>query len=152
MSFLQVSAAFSRYEYVRQRVYFKPNLLKPVVIPEKPELKHRTGETSLDMRTVQKTSYWITIIQLPVICLAVIITFILITELDGFHQDVNIGKLILSNLVTNSKQLYVVQKRLILHISVFTTDQFEFFTVCCIAPFFLLAIIATIGKQILIFL
>ena len=68
------------------------HILKPVVIPEKPEIKQLTGTSTLDMETVNKTSFWITVIQLPLIFLAGVGTYFIVTGLNGFKQDVNIGK------------------------------------------------------------
>ena len=68
-------------------IYFQP-----VIIPERPEIKQLTGKSSLDMKTVSNTSFWITILQLPVIFLAGIGTFFIVTRVDGFKQDFNIGK------------------------------------------------------------
>jgi hypothetical protein len=71
------------------------------VIPENPEMKQLTGASSLDMQSGRKISFWISITHLPFIFLAGIGTYFITTELDGFKQDFNTGKAILSVFVFN---------------------------------------------------
>ena len=61
------------------------------MIPENPEIKAVTGKSSLDVSTVNKTAFLVTIIQLPVIFIAGISTYFVVTGVSGFKQDVNIG-------------------------------------------------------------